>query len=38
VHTLWLARANEPALHWLDSDTRVQSVLVCELVEPRGPP
>jgi hypothetical protein len=38
VHTLWLAKANEPVPHWLDSDTRVQSVLACELVEPRGPP
>jgi hypothetical protein len=38
VQTLWLARANEPTPHWLDLDTRVQSVLACELVEPRGPP
>jgi hypothetical protein len=38
VHTLWLAKANEPAPHWLDSDTHVQSVLICELEEPRGPP
>jgi hypothetical protein len=38
VHTLWLAMANELAPHWLDSDTRVQSVPACELDEPRGPP
>jgi hypothetical protein len=38
VHSPWLARANEPAPHRLDSHTRVQIVLVCELVEPKGPP
>jgi hypothetical protein len=38
VHTLGFARANERAPHWLDSDTHVQSVLICELEEPRGPP
>jgi hypothetical protein len=38
VQTLWLARANEPAPYWLDSNTCVQSVLACDLVEPRGPP
>jgi hypothetical protein len=38
VHSPWLARANEPASHRLDSHTRVQIVLAYELVEPRGPP
>jgi hypothetical protein len=31
-----VARANEPSPHRLDSRTRVQIVLACELVEPRG--
>ena len=35
---LRLARANELALHRLDSHTCIQIVLACELVEPRGPP
>jgi hypothetical protein len=35
VHSPWLAKANEPAPHRLDSHTRVQIVLACELVEPR---
>jgi hypothetical protein len=38
VHSPWLARANEPAPLRLDSHTRVQIVLACELVEPKGPP
>jgi hypothetical protein len=36
VHSPWLARANEPAPQRLDSRTRVQIVLACELVEPMG--
>jgi hypothetical protein len=31
VHSPWLARANEPTPHRLDSHTRVQIVLACEL-------
>ena len=38
VQILWLVRAIEPALHWLDLDTSFQSMLACELVEPKGPP
>jgi hypothetical protein len=38
VHSRWLARANEPAPHRLESRTHVQIVLTCELVEPRGTP
>jgi hypothetical protein len=38
MHSPWLARANELAPHRLDSHTRAQIVLTCELVEPRGPP
>jgi hypothetical protein len=38
VHSPWLAKANEPAPHRLDSHIGVQIVLACELVEPRGPP
>jgi hypothetical protein len=38
VHLPWLARANEPVRHRLDSRTRVQIVLAWELVEPRGTP
>jgi hypothetical protein len=34
----WIAKANEPAPHRLDSQTRVQIVLALELVEPKGPP
>jgi hypothetical protein len=37
-HSAWLARANEPIPHWLDLDICIQSVLACELVEPKGPP
>ena len=36
MHSPWLARANEPALHKLDSHTGIQVVLACELVELRG--
>jgi hypothetical protein len=36
MHSPWLARANELAPHRLDSHTRVQILLACELVEPRG--
>jgi hypothetical protein len=38
VHSPWLARANEPASHRLDSHIRVEIVLACELVEPRDLP
>jgi hypothetical protein len=38
VHSPWLARDNELASHRLDSHSRVQIVLACKLVEPRGSP